>query len=287
MSEINFQEQIDKIPYRSVQEAVLEYFKEWARGHKTTVAFLLGAFLVLIFSILKTSLSAEYLIFPGVFVVLVYAVFSLRGEERFYRAVAKAWGWEFFPARLHQDFPSSFLKYGKGASAVYVLRSPTLPVVEVATLFYYLGSGKSKQYFRKTAVRVDLEFPVAGLVLMDSDASLGAQLLSWYPEMEELRVGTLKDTGRKLYVERELEIEALQVFSDDRLVKVVAQTKKFTVEFNDTDVYVYSSLSIKTRGDLKQLLEISQLVIDELVPKLKQISSSTRAMQQAKADKGV
>jgi hypothetical protein len=64
-------------------------------------------------------------------------------------------------------------------------------------------------------------------------------------------------------------------------------TSGFTVEFRDTDVFVYSSSVVRNRQDFRKLLEISQLVLDELVPKLAQISSSTRAMQAAKADKGV
>jgi hypothetical protein len=259
----------------------------WVRVHKWAIALFLVCTVVYLYILLAYHLDGRLFALPVAVIVLYYVKFANEGESDFYKSVAGAWGWDYFPALLPKDFPSSFLVHGKKGVALHVLRSKSLPRVEIATLFYELGPGQATQQFKKTVVRVDLSYPVVGLVLIDDDISLGVQLLSWRPDVECLKVDVLNGINRKLYVERKLEIEALQVFSDARLAQVAAATQGYTVEFSETDVYVYSSHVVQDSGDFKELLEISQLVLDELVPKLAQISSSTRAMQEAKADKGV
>lgn len=285
MANINFRVYIEEIPFGTVREAVRANFQDWLRVNLDLVIFL--ALLFWGSTLLLGFLDWRWIALPVVIVLIpLIKRLTMQGQEVFFRSVAASWGWEYIPVQKYKEFPSSFLAHGKDASALRVLRSKTLPAVSIATLCYWL-EGPNMDWQYTTVVRVDLAFRVAHLVLLNNETSSGSRLLTWCSDLEELDIAFLKGTGRQLYVEKKLEIEALQVFSEERTAKVVDGTGDFTVEFIDTDVYVYRDGQIQNRDDLRSLLEVGQLVLDELVPKLAQISSSTRAMQEAKQDKGI
>ncbi len=288
MANVNFQEYIDKIPYDTVQQAASAHFWQLLRSSFRQIWIFALVLVSALIILLVLSLDLRWALLPAiVLVVVVLGSVGERGREIFFRSVAASWDWEYIPAQTAKEFPSSFVKFGSMSCAMHVLRSKSSPAVEIATVYYELGSGNSRKQYRKTAVRVDLDFPVVNLILLDKDVWMGSQLLYWHSGLEELKIDLANQADRQLFVEKKLEIEALQIFSDERLAKLVLGTSGFTVEFVGTDVFIYTNENVATKSDLKHLLEVSQLVLDELVPILSQISGSTRAMQEAKANKGV
>lgn len=75
-----------------------------------------------------------------------------------------------------------------------------------------------------------------------------------------------------LYIPKEYEIEALQIFTPDVMAVLIDRSKAFDLEFFGDHLYVYSHKLIKSKKDLCDLYDLLKLMVNELAPTLERLS---------------
>ena len=83
-----------------------------------------------------------------------------------------------------------------------------------------------------------------------------------------------------LYVEKEFEIEALQIFTPDIMERLKTDWSRFVVEFSQDRVFIYTGGMITKRKDLEHMYSFAQYLIEKLGPVTERMESGVVAMRQ-------
>ena len=71
-----------------------------------------------------------------------------------------------------------------------------------------------------------------------------------------------------LYVPEDYEIEALQIFTPEIMVKLIDHAHKWNFEFNDNRLYIYADRVITKRKDLYAMYNFTKTLVEKLAPRL-------------------
>lgn len=83
----------------------------------------------------------------------------------------------------------------------------------------------------------------------------------------------------KLYVEKEFEIEAYEIFTENFLIELVENCKMFSFEFSGDKLYICTSGFLDNREKLNKVFTLLGVLTDKIHPKVKQIKGSVEAMR--------
>jgi hypothetical protein len=83
-----------------------------------------------------------------------------------------------------------------------------------------------------------------------------------------------------LYVEREFEIEALQIFTPDIMHRLQTDWRRFVVEFSYDTVFIYTFGVVTKKKDLEHMYMYAQYLIGKLSPIAKRMEPGLMAMQE-------
>lgn len=144
---------------------------------------------------------------------------------------------------------------------------------------YTLGSGKHKQYCKRTVFKIvfPCEFP-----RMTSFSDMHAFYIpsDYFKNPQKVVLSGDYEHFFDLTVEKDFEIEALQIFTPDLMEKVRFSKHHFSLEFVGNTLFVYTDHEIYVREKLETMFDLVCYLIKKVEPVAKKMEPSLKAMQQ-------
>jgi hypothetical protein len=82
-----------------------------------------------------------------------------------------------------------------------------------------------------------------------------------------------------LWTKHDYQIEALQFMTPDVMTKIQDRWQKFSIEFVDDQIYIYSSHMITKDEELENMYQLVQYLIPIIIPYAKEIEGDINAMK--------
>lgn len=224
------------------------------------------------------ELTFYILLAPIVILCYLYARISDKVKHAFYYQFAKANGYTY---QKHEEVTprSGFLfnighskKIANVVSGIY----QNFPL-KIFNYRYTVGHGKSAQtfYFTVCEIRYPMELP--HIFLQDRDHLFGKSLRLSFKNEQQISLEGDFDKYFALLAPQGWQVEALQIFAPDFMLKMRDNWDKFSLEFIGSQIYIYHKWHIKKKKTLQDLYELTQHLITNLGPVLSRMEKSHQA----------
>lgn len=274
------------LPYASVTDASVAYYKDFLSQKRGTVV-LIVAILILVGAWYAAS---GLLNFAGVLQYLallmltaITFVFLVRshGADWFYKSIAVSWGWYYAESMPLSGFHGSLARVGHSHSVHNVLRDNfARPVKTIGTIQYAIGSGDTMQTYVNSFACVVVGVPLPHVLLTVDKDRFDNHILSAVGGLVYVRLEDTFEDYFGLYVEPGLELEALQLFSEELLKMMLEQWPGYSFECIGGELYVYTEGQIETKKKMAELSSLLEYLLG-LRPRLTAMRGSVIAMHQA------
>jgi hypothetical protein len=144
---------------------------------------------------------------------------------------------------------------------------------------YVTGSGKSSQTHLATVFKIDFQ-KLLPPILLAGNAQYYGGLGPNFKNPEKLTLEGDYNKYFELYTEKEFEMEALQICTPDFMEKTKDQWHQFSIDCNNTSLYIYSAKWIETKVELQNMYSLAEYLITKLEPVLERMQSDLQAMEQ-------
>lgn len=97
---------------------------------------------------------------------------------------------------------------------------------------------------------------------------------------------TVKDGDLyRLSIEKKLEIEALQIFSDNLVEKIASNWSNIILLGEGNDLIAIAEKTIQTRADFETFDSLTNFLVNEIIPRIDLVGKSVEAMRDVMSDK--
>jgi small basic protein len=147
---------------------------------------------------------------------------------------------------------------------------------------YTVGSGKNQHSYKYTVGRITFDAPLPKIIMSVDHHDFGGEFFGiGFKQESKLNLEGDFDNFFDVSVEKEFEIEALQIFTQQFMDKIKTDYKNFALEAFGNDLYIYSYNVITNKTALLNLFGYSKFLTDTLEPVLQRLKSSINAMREA------
>ena len=143
---------------------------------------------------------------------------------------------------------------------------------------YTEGSGKNSHTYTCTAAQIDYPSVLAPVLLTVDYQSFGG-IVPFFGAWEKIKPEGNFDKNFDLYTKKEFEIEALQIFSPDFMVKMLDQWPEFNLEFNGNKLTVFYNRTITKRAELQKMFDLIKYLVVRIEPLAQRMESSVKALE--------
>lgn len=150
--------------------------------------------------------------------------------------------------------------------------------ITLVNFTFVTGSGKSQQTHRHTALEIEFD-QILPPALLKPDWDL-SPISPWFPNAKKINLEGDFESSFNLYTRDNFEVETLQIFNQEFLALAKDKWRKFSLEFKEKELYVYSGHIITTRLELYALLEMASYIAQKFGQKLPTLQSSLNAMRE-------
>lgn len=127
---------------------------------------------------------------------------------------------------------------------------------------------------KKSILRIGLDTMIPK-ILFTNDKLLIENYLDDYFKGSGSKIGLDGSLTENYFLvsEKNFEIEALQIFSQELQLKMADEYPKFSLDFNNKDIFIYSQNQILTKKELYQIFELAEYLTTNNVPILKRLET--------------
>jgi hypothetical protein len=143
---------------------------------------------------------------------------------------------------------------------------------------YTIGSGKNSHTYSCTAAQIDYPSILAPILLVVDSQSFGG-IVPFFSGWEKVKPEGNFDKTFDLYTKKEMEIEALQIFSPDFMLKMLQDWPEFNLEFNGSKITVFYNRTITKKAELQKMFDLIKYLIVRIEPQAQRMAGSVAAMQ--------
>jgi hypothetical protein len=148
--------------------------------------------------------------------------------------------------------------------------------------FYTVGSGKHSNTYTRTVLSLNLEMDLPSTILLQDKSVFGDDLSdNNIRNISRLPLSAELEKHYTLFSERKMEIEALQIFSEDFLTSIKDKFPEYSLDFFGKTFYVYSSQPVFNRSALVDMLDFAKTVLTRLSVVLPQMQGSIVALNES------
>lgn len=147
---------------------------------------------------------------------------------------------------------------------------------------YITGYGKSQQTHLATVFKIDFQ-KLLPPILLAGNAQYYGGLGPNFKNSEKLQLEGDYNKYFELYTKKEFEMEALQICTPDFMEKTKDQWSQFSIDCNNTSLYIYSNKWIQTKVELENMYSLAEYLITKLEPILERMQGDLQAMEQEAA----
>jgi hypothetical protein len=215
---------------------------------------------------------------PLVFLLVSYVVVQSKIRHEFYRQFAQ--GNNFLYQRNGSlELSGALFNLGHSRSTDDIITGTYdgNPLV-LFNYRYTIGSGKSQQTYYDTVFRIEYPSVLAPILLVVDNQYFGG-ITGLFSGWQKIKPEGDFDKNFDLYTKKEFEIEALQVFSPDFMVKMLREWPEFNLEFNGNRLIVFHNHTITTKAELQKMYNLVQFLITKIEPQAKRMEGSVQALE--------
>lgn len=150
--------------------------------------------------------------------------------------------------------------------------------VRIFLYSYTVGSGKNSHTYRYTVFESTFDGNMPHL-LLNSKKLFFSNDIPDFSSGHHISLEGDFDKYFSLYVEKEFEIEALQMFDPDFMAELIESSKSFSAEFFQNKIYVFLPKFISTRVELDTMFSVSNKLCDHLEPVVNSIRADVDALR--------
>lgn len=280
MGNNNTNTEIDKTSRQIIEAETMtgSFFKRIIREHSTFIAvsFLLVFLLEFVFYVLEIRAYS----YPSLFLIVFYLYayrFILRGmRQKFMEQFAKRNGFEFVLTDDIKKFDGNLGKVGH-SRAIYNFISGKS---EADNMFlfncqYTIGYGKGSTDYFFTVFRFDFVEDMPVFLLENSEDYIYGNGIAG---LERLSLEGNFDDHFTLYVTKEFEIEALQIFTPEVMEFLIKKASAYSLEIVENHLYIYENNLISSQKEMDAYYEVVNFFRKIIFPRIKKIDNSVSAM---------
>ena len=231
---------------------------------------------------LKDKEVFTYIALIPIGIILTYSRYLIgQGRSVFWKEFALRNGWGYSPKLDLSKEPAILLKQGNsGRSAKYELRK-TIDGKQVR-IFYYTFTvrvGKHTYTYSYTVIGFTFSGSFPHLYLDRALNTSGATKISLGSfgvkvDLPPVSLPSEFEEKFKLYVPQKYEMEALQIFTPDILIRLLDIDFKYDIEFINQEVLIFIDGEIDSLEKLEHEFEAAKKIRDLLAPTLNSIKFS-------------
>jgi hypothetical protein len=222
-------------------------------------------------------------ILPIVLFGAAYGIIRKKAEDAFFQQFASTNGFAFQKMGLPDNLYGSLFFVGRNQTG-YDLVSGTFQKTPFV-LFnyqYIIGEGKSSHVCVYTIFRLDFLSSLPPIFLKPKYCEFGGFVFGDISKdaREKLELEGDFDKYFDLWTKQGFEVEALQVFTPDFMQKIEDNWKQFSLEFVNSQIYIYSDHMITRDDELENMYQLIQYLIPKIVPFAKEVKGDIAGLNE-------
>lgn len=233
----------------NVRESTLNLIKGKYKKHRSFYIYLtiflviLGfAFLGLFFLFLMVGAIIGY-----------YALMYQKMQSIFMEQVAKTLNYKYVPLLDLSAMTGNLFKIGHSQQVKNVIIGVynNLPI-KIFNYNFSTGSGKQRRDFRYTIFEIETKSEIPNMILMKNDFFAFTDLNALTSGKEKLNLEGDFNKYFKLYIVKDFQIEALQIFTPDIMAELIDKFKNvdMNIEINSNKIYLFFEKVISKKDEI-------------------------------------
>jgi hypothetical protein len=266
---------------QSTNKIIFAKYKKWLWLYFIlSVAWLLGMGWYLFSTGKMNGDAAGTMILPFMIGFIIAVIIQNKVQHQFYQQFAQANSFSYQKSGWHDGAVGALFDVGNGKkmSDIIVGKFKNLEIC-LFNYTYGKGSGKSRTTFNKTVLELELNSPVPHMMLLVDFSFFGENLSGFLKHPNRIELPVELENQYNLYVEKEFEIEALQIFTPDVLAQFLDHYKQFSLDFESNKLYIYASKIITTKQELYTMYELAQYIIEKLAPVIGRLKTEVQTLE--------
>lgn len=243
MEELNLQN------IENVSTSTLNFFRSKYKKHR-------GFYICLI--IFMVILGFAFLGFASLFFIVIissgyYALIYQKMQAVFMQQVAKILNYKYIPLLDTSAMTGNLFKigYNKQVRNVIIGLYNNLPI-RIFNYIFSTGSGKHRKDYRYTIFEIETKSEIPDMVLLKNDFFAFTDLNTLTSGKEKLSLEGDFNEYFKLYIPKDFQIEALQIFTPDVMQELIDKFKTvdMNIEVNANKIYLFYEKVIGKKDEI-------------------------------------
>jgi hypothetical protein len=221
----------------------------------------------------------QFVVFSLVLSLLIFIILTNKMRALLMKQFALNLGYTYAEEGDLLSVSGSFFSIGHSQTMKYVIggKDDNRPV-RVFLYSYTVGSGKNSHTYRYTVFESTFNGNMPHM-LLDSKKLFFSNDIPDFSGGHHISLEGDFDKYFSLYVEKEFEIEALQMFDPDFMAELIESSKSFSAEFFQNKIYVFLPKLISTKVELDMMFSVSNKLCNHLVPVVNSIKGDVDALR--------
>ena len=228
-----------------------------------------------------SNILFELILLPIVIFAIIYRVIQRKAEDAFFQQFATINKFSFQESGLPENLLGSLFFVGNSplgydlVSGIY----QKIPFI-LFNYQYTIGEGKNRSTYNYTIFRLDFASSLPPIFLKPKYCNFGGFFFGDISKeaKEKLELEGDFDKYFDLWTKEDFETEALQVFAPDFMLKIEDNWKKFSLEFVNNQIYIYSDHMIKKDEELENMYQLIQYLVAKIAPFAEETKEDIDAM---------
>ncbi len=186
-------------------------------------------------------------------------------RQQFYKDYAASIGFSYSSFVIPNKFEGSLFREGNARTIQNLIKGNLNGKdTEIFDYTYTTGSGKHKQSHDFTIVEITFYKQLPFFALREKGS-----IFSGRPTMK-VRNGVKVELEGDFYkhfdleVEKDFEIETLQIFTPDMMAELCDKWSHLSLETSDDRLYIYENRHIETKAEMDSLINLAKMIITKL-----------------------
>jgi hypothetical protein len=262
----------------SLLNNLINYVSSMSKFSLAIVSIFIFIFLGML-SASSDFLSKIIIIFLGIFTFLI-ASYLVAVKTIIIKKFAKDIGFEYVGKGDLSSVEGCIFEpgYAKGISDL-IIGSDKDHEIKIFTYNFTVGFGKTAHTYSFTIFENTFSGNMPHILLEPRSLFFDPMDFNFSGGHEIALEG---DFNKHFYftVEKEFEIEALQIFTPDFMAELIDSSKKFGFEFYKNKLYIYNSSFITKPNQIEEFFNISNKLCDRVEPVVRRIHSDVDSLKE-------
>lgn len=243
-------------------------FRRYGKAIKLAVMAAIAVDTSIFLLVKDYEISVQVAILTLVILTIIYAVLARVVSHVFMKQFAEANDFSYEIKGELADKDGVIFEIGHSKDIEDIIRGQFKGhPIELFNYYYVIGSGKHRQEYYFTVMRVKYNTLLPHLFLKDRKDNFGSALTFRFKNEQKISLEGDFDKYFVLFAPRGLQHEALQIFTPDFMHDMKEKWNDFSLEFINSHIYIYHYWKIDKKQELYNLYALAKYLI-EAGPKL-------------------